>query len=94
VQSLDNNGAGSNKKQLNYDNFSVIEGKSDSGDEPEERLVDVTISKDPRFNDFGFSISDNFLGSGILVNKIRNGSPADESQHLKPFTQIFKVTIG
>ena len=94
IKSLDNKSGCNNKKQLNYDNFNVVEGKSDSNylEEPEEKL-NVTISKDPRFNDFGFSISDNFLGSGILVNKIRNGSPADESQHLKAFTQIYKVNL-
>ena len=74
-------------KQLNYDNFNLVEAKSD---EPEEK-IEVTISRDARYKDFGFSISDNFFGSGILINKIRTGSPAEQNSHLKPFTQIFKV---
>lgn len=90
LQSINNNNNDNNSttKKVNYDNFKVSENNSDS--DVEER-VEVTITKDSRFKDFGFSISDNFFGSGILVNKVRGGSPAEESSYMKPFTQIFKI---
>lgn len=57
-----------------------------------ESAVEVTVSRDPVYKDFGISIADNFFGSGILISKVRNGSPADESSFLQPFTQIYKVS--
>ena len=71
----------------NYDNFNLENGDSD------ER-VEITINKDQRYKDFGFSISDNVYGKGIFVNKIRMGSPAEQNNFLKPFTQIFKVNFS
>ena len=84
---FNNNNNNNNNKQLNYDNFNLVEAKSDEAEEK----IEITISRDSRYKDFGFSISDNFFGSGILVNKIRTGSPAEQNSHMKPFTQIFKV---
>lgn len=77
---------------MNYDNFNLVENRTEINEEPEER-VNVEIEKDQRSKDFGFSISDNFFGPGILINKIRNGSPADENPHLQPFTQIYQVSL-
>jgi len=77
-----------NNQTKNYDNFDLSE--NDKNENNDDR-VETTISKDPRYRDFGFSISDNLFGNGIFINRIRNGSPAESNPHLIPFSQIFKV---
>ena len=74
----------------NYDNFDLNDNSSNN-DERNDR-IETTINKDPRFRDFGFSISDNLFGQGIFINKIRNGSPAELNPLLLPFSQIYKVS--
>lgn len=69
------------KKQASNDSIGSIES-----------AVEVTVKRDPLYKDFGISIADNFFGSGILISKVRNGSPADESSFLQPFAQIYKVS--
>uniref|UniRef100_A0A3B3RU72 Glutamate receptor interacting protein 2a n=1 Tax=Paramormyrops kingsleyae TaxID=1676925 RepID=A0A3B3RU72_9TELE len=53
-------------------------------------LLKVTIMKDPETQDFGFSLSDGYLQSGIFVNMIRPEGPADKVG-LKPFDRILQV---
>lgn len=50
--------------------------------------VEVTLDKDHRFGDFGFSISDSVNSKGIFVNKVRNSSIGP---YLKPYTQIYQI---
>uniref|UniRef100_A0A8C9RHU7 Glutamate receptor interacting protein 2a n=1 Tax=Scleropages formosus TaxID=113540 RepID=A0A8C9RHU7_SCLFO len=51
---------------------------------------EVTVTKDPETHDFGFSISDGYLESGIYVNMIRPEGPAHRAG-LKPFDRILQV---
>ncbi|XP_048874219.1 glutamate receptor-interacting protein 2-like isoform X2 [Brienomyrus brachyistius] len=53
-------------------------------------LLKVTIMKDLETHDFGFSISDGYLQSGIYVNMVRPEGPADKAG-LKPFDHILQV---
>ncbi|KPP65392.1 glutamate receptor-interacting protein 2-like, partial [Scleropages formosus] len=53
-------------------------------------LHKVTVTKDPETHDFGFSISDGYLESGIYVNMIRPEGPAHRAG-LKPFDRILQV---
>lgn len=46
--------------------------------------------KDPETHDFGFSLSDGYLQSGIFVNMIRPEGPADKAG-LKTFDRILQV---
>lgn len=73
----------------NYDNIHVSEDTNDSNEYEEK--VEININKDMRFKDFGFSVADSLYGQGVYVNKIRNGSPAEQSFYLKPHSKIYKV---
>ena len=72
----------------NYDNYEINDNNKN-----DDEKAETTITRDPRFRDFGFSISDNPFGNGIFVNKIRNGSPAEVNSILTPFSQIYKVFL-
>ncbi|OQV24370.1 Glutamate receptor-interacting protein 2 [Hypsibius exemplaris] len=51
---------------------------------------EVTIIKDPYYDDFGFSLSDGAFEKGVYVNRIRPGGPA-EGVGLKPCDHLLKV---
>ncbi|KAL4646334.1 glutamate receptor-interacting protein 2-like [Arapaima gigas] len=53
-------------------------------------LHKVTVVKDSETRDFGFSISDGYLESGIYVNMIRPEGPAHRAG-LEPFDRILQV---
>lgn len=61
----------------------VVNGKSNT--------FEVTISKDPYYEDFGFSLSDGAFERGVYVNRIRPSGPA-ETIGLKTCDQILKVS--
>ena len=82
-QEFNNNNNSNNPK--NYDNVNM---PVENGCCDEEEKLELVISKDSKYNDFGFSISDSVYGQGIYINKIR----ADNSnENLKPFCKVFKV---
>ncbi|XP_055930112.1 glutamate receptor-interacting protein 2-like isoform X3 [Argiope bruennichi] len=51
----------------------------------------VTLFKDPVYEDFGFSLSDGKYESGVYINSIRPGGPADISGLIKPLDRILQV---
>ncbi|GIY46084.1 hypothetical protein CDAR_292931 [Caerostris darwini] len=51
----------------------------------------VTLFKDPVYEDFGFSLSDGKYESGVYINSIRPGGPADASGLIKPLDRILQV---
>ncbi|GLH12608.1 Protein lap4 [Gryllus bimaculatus] len=55
------------------------------------QLYQVTLFKDPVYEDFGFSVSDGLYERGVFINRIRKGGPADLSAILKPFDRILQV---
>ncbi|GFS58903.1 glutamate receptor-interacting protein 1 [Nephila pilipes] len=51
----------------------------------------VTLFKDQVYEDFGFSLSDGKYESGVYINSIRPGGPADLSGLIKPLDRILQV---
>lgn len=51
----------------------------------------VTLFKDQVYEDFGFSLSDGKYESGVFINSIRPGGPADISGLIKPLDRILQV---
>jgi len=51
----------------------------------------VTLFKDPVYEDFGFSVSDGLYERGVYINRIRKGGPADLSTVLQPYDRILQV---
>ena len=51
----------------------------------------VTLFKDCVYEDFGFSLSDGLYETGVYVNRIRRGGPADQSQAIKTYDRILQV---
>ena len=84
-QEFSNNNNNNSNNPKNYDNVNM---PVENGCCDEEEKLELVISKDSKYNDFGFSISDSVYGQGIYINKIR----ADNSnENLKPFCKVFKV---
>ncbi|KAF5917254.1 hypothetical protein HPG69_000023 [Diceros bicornis minor] len=50
----------------------------------------VTLHKDPKQNDFGFSVSDGLLEKGIYVHTVRPDGPAQRGG-LRPFDRVLQV---
>ncbi|XP_066993611.2 glutamate receptor-interacting protein 1 isoform X2 [Anabrus simplex] len=63
---------------------------SPSSSNPSE-LYQVTLFKDPVYEDFGFSVSDGLYERGVYINRIRKGGPADLSGTLRPYDRILQV---
>jgi hypothetical protein len=74
------NGYGSFNNNTNTNNNNNID---------EDEKVEITLNKDSRSKDFGFTIADSVFGQGIYVNKVKNGISLE---NMKPFTKIFKVS--
>ncbi|KAK6619093.1 hypothetical protein RUM44_003475 [Polyplax serrata] len=55
------------------------------------QLYEVTLYKDPIYEDFGFSVSDGLYERGVFINRIRKGGPADLSNVLRPYDRIIQV---
>ncbi|EEB12197.1 conserved hypothetical protein [Pediculus humanus corporis] len=55
------------------------------------QLYEVTLHKDPVYEDFGFSVSDGLYERGVFINRIRKSGPADLSNVLKPYDRILQV---
>lgn len=55
--------------------------------------IEIIISRDHRFNDFGFTLTRSVYGSEIFVDKIRVASPAESHLYLKPNTKLYKVSL-
>jgi hypothetical protein len=53
----------------------------------------VTLFKDPIYEDFGFSVSDGLYERGVYINRIRKGGPADLSTVLQPYDRILQVCV-
>lgn len=53
----------------------------------------VTLFKDPVYEDFGFSVSDGLYERGVYINRIRKGGPADLSTVLQPYDRILQVCV-
>lgn len=53
----------------------------------------VTLFKDPIYEDFGFSVSDGLYERGVYINRIRKGGPADLSTILQPYDRILQVCV-
>lgn len=56
--------------------------------------IEIIISRDHRFNDFGFTLTRSVYGSEIFVDKIRVASPAESHLYLKPNTKLYKVSLN
>lgn len=56
--------------------------------------VEVTVAKDFKFKDFGFTVADSVFGQGVYVNKVRAGSQAEQNLYLKSNTKIYKVVLN
>ncbi|XP_035221591.1 glutamate receptor-interacting protein 2-like isoform X2 [Stegodyphus dumicola] len=54
-------------------------------------IIKVTLFKDQVYEDFGFSLSDGKYESGVYINSIRPGGPADMSGLIKPLDRILQV---
>jgi hypothetical protein len=54
----------------------------------------VTLFKDPVYEDFGFSVSDGLYERGVYINRIRKGGPADLSTVLQPYDRILQVCLS
>ncbi|RZF34225.1 hypothetical protein LSTR_LSTR010545 [Laodelphax striatellus] len=54
-------------------------------------IFQVTLFKDPVYEDYGFSVSDGLYERGGFINRIRHGGPADNSRMLCPFDRILQV---
>lgn len=54
----------------------------------------VTLFKDPIYEDFGFSVSDGLYERGVYINRIRKGGPADLSTVLQPYDRILQVCVS
>jgi hypothetical protein len=61
---------------------------SSSNNNDDDEKIEITLNKDSRSKDFGFTIADSVFGQGIYVNKLKNGISLE---NMKPFTKIFKV---
>ena len=61
---------------------------SSSSSDTDDEKVEISLSKDARSKDYGFSIADSLYGQGVYVNKVRGGNSFDS---LKPYSKIFKV---
>jgi hypothetical protein len=66
-----------------YDNYARIRSSTDS--------ITITLKRDKRILDFGFSISDRLYGTGVYVNKIRANGPAELEGTLIQCMRIYKV---
>jgi hypothetical protein len=58
---------------------------------PQYDTINLTLKRDQRIQDFGFSISDRLYGTGVYVNKIRPHGPAELEGTLMPCMRIYKV---
>ncbi|CAG0912974.1 unnamed protein product [Notodromas monacha] len=61
---------------------------------PEDSTVEilqVQLTKDPVYDDFGFSLSDGLSVPGVYVNRIRPNGPADVSGKIRPMDRILEV---
>ncbi|XP_054275201.1 glutamate receptor-interacting protein 1-like [Macrosteles quadrilineatus] len=54
-------------------------------------IFQVTLYKDPVYEDFGFSVSDGLYERGVYINRIRRGGPADSCKVLQPYDRILQV---
>ncbi|KAG8281863.1 Glutamate receptor-interacting protein 1 [Homalodisca vitripennis] len=54
-------------------------------------VFQVTLYKDPVYEDFGFSVSDGLYERGVFINRIRRGGPADTCRLLQPYDRILQV---
>lgn len=52
----------------------------------------VTLHKDPKRNDFGFSVSDGLLEKGVYVHTVRPDGPAQRGG-LQPFDRVLQVML-
>jgi hypothetical protein len=66
-----------------YDNCTRFQSRNDT--------KTLTLKRDKRILDFGFSISDRLYGTGVYVNKIRPNGPAELEGTLIPCMRIYKV---
>jgi hypothetical protein len=97
-----NRGSNQGYNLKNYDNLNVSNKASNqinnlnntSIDNPSvDDKIEISISRDDRYQDFGFTLAKSLHGNGIYVDKIRMGSPAESHLYLKPNTKVFKVII-
>lgn len=54
-------------------------------------LHKVTLYKDKKFDDFGFSVSDGLYDKGIFINRMRPGGPAIMSGLIQPYDRILQI---
>ena len=73
-----------------YGSFNNNKTNTNNNNIDEDEKVEITLNKDSRSKDFGFTIADSVFGQGIYVNKIKNGI---SMENMKPFTKIFKVSF-
>uniref|UniRef100_A0A1B6DIR9 PDZ domain-containing protein n=1 Tax=Clastoptera arizonana TaxID=38151 RepID=A0A1B6DIR9_9HEMI len=84
------------KPGVNFDTFfkNAPQKSEDRNLEQNKNNVDifqVTLYKDPVYEDFGFSVSDGLYERGVFINRIRHGGPADNSRLLRPYDRILQV---
>lgn len=54
-------------------------------------LYRVELQKQRESDEFGFSISESSIGSGVYIKTIQKGSPADMSKAIKKSDRILQV---
>lgn len=81
-----------NKQSNNHLNDDVCDRVNNyAASSSDDDKIEIIISRDDRFNDFGFTLAKSMHGIGIFVEKIRIGSPAENNLYFKPNTKLFKV---
>jgi hypothetical protein len=75
----------SNLYDTKYDNCILSNNRLKSD------TITLTLQRDKRVLDFGFSISDRLYGTGVYVNKIRPNGPAELEGTLVPCMRIYQV---
>jgi len=81
--------------EKSYRNSNFYDTKYDNCSSTTNRIqydtITLTLRRDRRILDFGFSISDRLYGTGVYVNKIRPNGPAELEGTLMPCMRIYKV---
>ena len=76
----------SNFYDTKYDNYATTSTTRTAQD-----TITLTLKRDKRILDFGFSISDRLYGTGVYVNKVRPNGPAELEGTLMPCMRIYRV---
>ena len=76
-------------KIIYFRNESSSSQERNSSDSRNQQIVQVSLHKDPVYEDFGFSVSDGLYERGVYINRLRPGGPCDGI--LRPYDRILRV---